>query len=125
MIEYEIYLAAPMQATLLQLVRRWFAEECPVPWLEVVPDRYALFNSPEVRQIVLDSREREPVHKLRGRPCVVLMDGRILLASRRDEDTDKALRAFAEWLSTQVDCELCHYGSPIAIDDLTDPKLYE
>ncbi|MDA8018104.1 MAG: hypothetical protein MPN21_11720 [Thermoanaerobaculia bacterium] len=125
MIEYEIVLEDPMQATLPERVRTWFAEECPALWLEVVPDRYVLYNNPEVRQIDLERVISEPIQKLIGRPCVVLMDGRVLLASRRDEATDQALRAFAEWLSTQVEYDLYDGPLPIPPSDLTNPELYE
>ena len=126
MTDYEIILRTPMPASLLERIRKWFAEECPAPWLEVVPDRYALYIDPRYRQVALDHPPSEPLRQLACNPHVALMgEQRIVMVTLRDEATDQALRAFAEWLSTQVEYDLHYWGIPLTPEDLTDPELYE
>ncbi|MDA8018103.1 MAG: hypothetical protein MPN21_11715 [Thermoanaerobaculia bacterium] len=126
MTDYDIILSAPMPATLPERIRRWFTDKCPAPWLEVAPGQYVLYLCPEFRQLALDKPAREPRYRLAGNPHVVLMDEqRILMVSFRDEATDKALRAFVEWLSTEVDYDQYYGPKPIQLDDMTAPGLYE
>ena len=126
MSDYDIILRAPMPGTLPERIRKWFEEECPAPWLEVAPGRYVLYRRPELRQVAVDQPPRQPLHHLAGKTCVALMDEqRIVMATIRHEATDKALRAFAEWLSTQVEYDLYDGPLPIPTDDLTHPELYE
>ncbi|MDA8018102.1 MAG: hypothetical protein MPN21_11710 [Thermoanaerobaculia bacterium] len=126
MTDYDIIFSAPMPATLPERIRRWFIDKCPAPWLEVAPDQYVLYLCPEFRQLALEEPEQEPRYRLAGNPHIVLMDEqRIALVSFRDEATDQALRAFAEWLSTQVEYDLYDGPLPIPPSDLTHPELYE
>lgn len=123
--EYTAYSPDGIPAWLRDKTRQWFIEECPLPWLEVVPDRYALYASESDRALAEELLPRKKLRTLLTTACVCVMEEQIILATAKDEETDPGLEVFARWLAGVWPHQLTDSGIPIQPEDLTDPELYE
>ena len=84
---YDIQPDGPLTQEVRAAIRAWFEHSCPLPWLEVGAQHFALFPDEAQRALALDRPEEQRIDALHTTASVALMDSHILLLTVRDPVT--------------------------------------